>query len=190
MQSHLKVFIKKAVVLTLLAVASLDAKGSAKSIIAIEYGSGQISQTYGSASTGDNRDVTMAGVRIGARESIKRLYLSYRKHTIENELKETTGNSFSIEYDALGAENGAAIFAGLILGYSNYEFLGADGNARSEGTVIYGLNIGLAFEMDFIGFDIGYRYTMPMDTENDDIAAQHYKISDTATTYFSLSYLY
>lgn len=172
-------------------VISVQAENPTKSIIALEYHSGDISQTFGSAATADDRDVTKVGIKIGAVADVKRLFLSYRYETIENQLVETKGYSFSVEYEGMATENGSGLFAGFIAGYGNYDFIGNDTLTRTQSGFFYGMDFGVAFVIaESYGLDFGLRYTLPIDTKNSDNASQVYKIHDTTTSFISLSYLY
>lgn len=178
--------------LTLTVTGFLSAANPTKSIIAIEQGSGDISQTYGATGISDDREVTHYGIKIGAMTDVKRLFLSYRYEKIDNPAKETTGYSLSIEYEGMAAENGSGLFMGLVLGYGSYDFLGKDGLIRSQSDIIYGLDGGVTITfLENYGIDIGVRYTLPLtESKNDTIASQSYKIGETTTTYFGFNYLY
>ncbi len=180
-------------ILMALSVATwIFAANPTKSIVAIEYGSGDIAQTYGATGISDDRDVTKYGIKIGAVADVKRLFLSYRYEKIDNLPKETTGYSFSIEYEGMATENGSGLFMGLILGYGSYDYLGQDGLLRSQSDIFYGLDGGIALTfLDHYGIDIGIRYTLPLtQTNNDAIVSQSYKIAETTTSYIGLNYLY
>jgi len=167
------------------------AENPTKSIIAIDYHSGEISKTYGSSSTPDDHDVSKFGIKIGAVADLKRIFISYRYETITNLLRDTKGYSFSIEYEGMAAENGSGLFAGFIAGYGNYDYIGEDSLTRTESGLFYGMDAGIALViLDSFGIDFGIRYTLPVESENDDIPSQAYKINDTTTTYISLNYLY
>jgi hypothetical protein len=184
--------LKIKLLLSLLLTSSLYAANPTKSIIAIEYGTGSIAQTYGSSATQDDRDVTKYGIKVGAVEDIKRLFISYRYDKITNPTKETTGYSFSIEYDGMATEGGSGLFMGLILGYGSYDFMGQDATVRTQSDFFYGLDGGVTVNfLENYGFDIGVRYTLPLtETNNDSIPSQAYKIAETTTTYFAINYLY
>lgn len=173
-------------------IGMLYAGNPTKSIISLEYSTGDISQTYGDSATVDNRDVTKYGIKLGAVADIKRLFLAYRYESITNPTKDTKGYSFSLEYEGLAAENGSGIFLGLILGYGSYDYLGQDEIVRTQSDIFYGFDAGVTVTfLESYGFDIGMRYTMPLtETKDASIAGQEYKISDTSTSYFSLNYLY
>ena len=170
---------------------SVQAENPTKSIIAIDYHIGEISQTFGETATANNHDVTKYGIKIGAVADLKRIFLSYRYETIENPLVDTKGYSFSIEYEGLAADNGSGLFAGFIAGYGNYDFTGNDDLTRTQSGFFYGMDAGVTIVvLDSFGFDFGIRYTLPVDTKNEDIASEVYKINDTTTSYISLNYLY
>lgn len=172
-------------------ITNAFAENPTKSIISLEYHTGEIAQTFGNASAGDNRDVTKYGIKIGAVADIKRLFLSYRYASIENTLVDTTGYSFSIEYEGMATENGSGLFAGFIAGYGNYDFVGNDETTRTQSGFFYGMDFGIALVMaESYGIDFGLRYTLPVDTKNEDVASEVYKINDTTTSYISLNYLY
>lgn len=176
-------------VLGLLSV--VQAENPTKSIIAIDYHWGDISQTFGNNAAADNHEVTKYGIKIGAVADLKRLFLSYRYETIENALIDTKGYSFSVEYEGLAAENGSGLFAGFIAGYRNYDFTGNDNLTRTQSGFFYGMDAGVTIIlMDSFGLDFGIRYTLPVDTKNEDFASEIYKINDTTTSYISLNYLY
>lgn len=171
--------------------SSVQAENPTKSIIAIDYHDGAISQTFGNSATNDNHKIEKYGVKIGAVADLKRIFLSYRYETIENRLVDTKGYSFSIEYEGMATENGSGLFAGFIAGYGNYDFTGNDNLTRTQSGFFYGMDGGIALvAFDSFGFDVGVRYTLPVDTKNDDITSEIYKINDTTTTYISLNYLY
>ena len=172
-------------------LSTLYAANPTKSIIALEYQTGEISQTFGGSGAADDRDVTKYGIKIGAVADVKRLFLSYRYETIANPLIDTKGYSFSVEYEGMATENGSGLFAGFIAGYGNYDFVGNDDLVRTQSGFFYGMDIGATFLLfDSFGLDIGLRYTLPVDTKKSDIASQPYKINDTTATFISLNYLY
>lgn len=170
-----------------LMASSLIADNPTKSMISLDYHSGIINQTYGSSALNDNHENEKFGIKIGATSDVKRIFLSYREETIYNDtLPDTSGFSFSIEYEGLAAENGSGFFAGLIAGYENYDYMGYDAKVRTQSDFIYGFNIGITLlAADTVGLDIGFRYTLPMDPNSTD-----YKTMQTATSYVGINYLY
>ncbi len=180
----MKIFIK--VVSFIVLATMLNAENPTKSIISIEYGSGTITQTYGSTLTQDDKNIEKYGLKIGAVSDVKRLFLSYRSEKIANTSQETKGYSFSIDYEGLATENGSGLFAGLIVGYGNYDFISYDSTALTQADFFFGFDIGATVLLaGTYGFDIGYRYTLPLSSDNSD-----YKISDSSTTYFGFNYHY
>lgn len=174
--------------LCLFATTSLFATNPTKSMISIDYHGGTINQTYGSTATEGNRDKERFGLKIGATGDVKRLFLAYRQEVIHNgAFDDTTGFSFSIEYEGLAAENGSGLFAGLITGYENYDFIGYDGVVRTQSDFIYGVDIGVTLLAgDTIGMDVGLRYTLPLNPNG----TADYKTIQTSTVYIGINYLY
>lgn len=174
------------VVSFIILATTLSAGNPTKSIVSIEYGTGTISQTYGNTLTQDDKNVEKYGIKIGAVSDIKRLFISYRSEKIANTSQETKGYSFSFDYEGLATENGSGLFAGLIVGYGSYDFISYDSTVLTQADFFFGFDIGATLLLaGTYGFDLGYRYTLPLTSENVD-----YKISDTSTTYFGFNYHY
>ena len=174
-------------ILTLLVLSSYVLSANmAKQIVALEYATGTLTQSYGASSTADNQTVTQYGFKLGAKENDYRLFISYRYQDIDSQ----TGYHIGLEFDAFYQMGAFGIYLGPVAGYSWYDFAGQDTTARSVTLPYYGGNTGVTLDLGIFELDAGARYAYYMDATVDSVASQVYTVNNMLTYYVGLNYVY
>jgi hypothetical protein len=164
-----------------------------KQIISLEVGAGSITRLKADTISGESsikKDLTFAGIKLGAEDIGLRLFLSYRPVIIDDVFT----HSFGLELDSMiniTDNGGLKFFYGLIGGVVLYEIVDQNQTAdyTTEASIYYGVETGLNYSFsEKFEIEIGGRFAVT--NINDSSADKSYVFDQFLNYYLALNYKY